>query len=356
MGLHDRLLGQSALDAVPETAPFAQLADYAHARGISLHGIAPGSASDGLKTGDRAVYLVEVAEGGQRRQWLAEITADSLTRAELSARPAIADTVRFTTTGTELRYHAASLAALKIAVTGPFFDRQAARAAAAAQRIESRVVVSPDYLGLGLDVTCRVWLQVRDNLKKRRSEGPLASDLTLRLEASTKPFPERMVEETRRMAALAGFFPEDERPFFGMELALEQFARIAQAAPAASGPFFSVVEKPSWWSQMTHLGVDWSVTSSPRDIERLDGRPWGAGGPVFRLPFTLLANGQAALEGDMAVTSPRPPLLLCAGILGIAAHDPSSAERLLALRLLSAECHASSGSPAVAAGQGGQSR
>ena len=204
--------------------------------------------------------------------------------------------------------------ALRVRFLGPFAQGAPVRSAMP-EELE-RVLVSPELLRLGLDQTCRIWVRIQANLQQLRSGGA-PSDLFLPLESSTARFPDEIVEKTRAAAARIGFTADDESAFYGMELALESFVRIVESSPAAETILRGVVEQPSLWSRLTHLGVDGNVTTSPRDIRPIDPNPWGLPAAAYRLPFGLSLNGQPALDGTLAVTEPRPPLLASAGILGL---------------------------------------
>ena len=65
---------------------------------------------------------------------------------------------------------------------------------------------------------------------------------------------------------------------------------------------------------------------------------WGAvadgAGEVYALPMQLRLNGQPALLFQMAVVTPRPPLLMSAGIIGLVATRPDGKGPVLMLRVV----------------------
>ena len=123
---------------------------------------------------------------------------------------------------------------------------------------DERVLANPEFLGLGLDKTCRIWVRLQANLKKIRADGRgRCYDLFLPLESSTAQFPKSVVARTRVTAAEIDFTPEDERPFYGMELAFRGlYPDRVQSSPAAGKILGELVERPSLWSTLTHLGIE----------------------------------------------------------------------------------------------------
>jgi len=331
------LAGAGAQAALPETAPLPAVAAYAQARGIPISGVELAPEGEGPRAGDSVTLLVELSTGKLHRQWLAIVQAGKLDAAEQNARPPIGDVVRYTTTGNELRYRVTANAALQLRFIGPFCDvlPDDPRSAVPHEQSE-RILASPEFLGLGLDQTCRIWVRIRDNLRQIRAAGGSHSDLFLPLESSTARFPDSLVERTRAAAATINFTRDDERPFYGMELALEAFVRIIQSSPAAGKILGEMVERPSLWSTFTHLGIDGKVTALPQDIRAIDPAPWGIALPAYRLPFELSLNSQPALGGDLAVTAPRAPLWVCAGILEINATSPNDPGKRLLISVLAA--------------------
>jgi hypothetical protein len=61
------------------------------------------------------------------------------------------------------------------------------------------------------------------------------------------------------------------------------------------------------------------------------------GTKAYALPWAATLNKRDALDVTMIVTSPRPPLLTCGGILGLLAQDPEDPAKYLTLRVISAK-------------------
>src|SRR5262249_24097528 len=99
-----------------------------------------------------------------------------------------------------------------------------------------------------------------------------------------------------------------------------------------------VIRKPSLWSVIRHVGVTVNLRINVKGMMPADPKPWGAlaGDAPYYFPLTLDLNGQPALNGTFIVTSPRPPLLSCGGIIGMLAEKPGDNETYLILRIVSA--------------------
>src|SRR2546422_9385059 len=59
-------------------------------------------------------------------------------------------------------------------------------------------------------------------------------------------------------------------------------------------------------------------------------------GPVYHLPLVLKLNKDPALTLTFVVTSPNPPLLACAGVVGLLAEKPGQTQNYLTFRVLTA--------------------
>jgi hypothetical protein len=85
-------------------------------------------------------------------------------------------------------------------------------------------------------------------------------------------------------------------------------------------------------------GVKASFDIDHNAVAVLTTAGWGlpADPPVYALPATLTINNHPALKLTLLVTAPRPPLLVCGGIVGFLAENPAEAETYLTLRIVSA--------------------
>lgn len=120
-------------------------------------------------------------------------------------------------------------------------------------------------------------------------------------------------------------------------LALSQVLRIARESPILRPLLYEVVDPPSVWSVIAHLGVRLSTRMHFDDVRAVGGEPLGAAiVPAWSLPHELLINGAPALQSHILVTDPRSPLTLCAGILAITSTHPTDPSRVFTMRLLAA--------------------
>lgn len=94
------------------------------------------------------------------------------------------------------------------------------------------------------------------------------------------------------------------------------------------------------WSVLRHGGVKTFFRVDSKNVMLGDAAGWGlpANAPLYHLPLILELNDQPALNITLAVTAPQPPLLACAGVVGMMAAKPGDKERYLAVRIVSASC------------------
>ncbi|HEX5050298.1 MAG TPA: hypothetical protein VFZ65_00870 [Planctomycetota bacterium] len=131
--------------------------------------------------------------------------------------------------------------------------------------------------------------------------------------------------------------PEDWPESFRATVALGQLLGVVRRSAILRGLLYEVVDPPSIWSVVLHLGVSMSTRAyfdeaGPADAVAVGDRTV----PVWSLPHELLVNGDPALRSHILVTDPHSPLALCAGIVAITSVHPTDATRSFTMRLLSA--------------------
>lgn len=144
------------------------------------------------------------------------------------------------------------------------------------------------------------------------------------------------VEACRAMPADTGAgFPEAARKSVGALLCLLKL--VQEQAPLRS-VLIELVDAPSLWSLVTHLGVEINVGADFQDAWQPSGAPAATvgPGPVWAFPVNLSANGQPALEMLWFAVEPKGPLMLSGGVIGILGRDPSDPSRRLAVSWLGA--------------------
>ncbi len=131
--------------------------------------------------------------------------------------------------------------------------------------------------------------------------------------------------------------PEDWPETFRAQLALSQLLAIARKSPILRPLLYEVVDMPSLWSVITHLGARMSMRAHFDDVRVVEGEGIGdAAVPAWSLPHELLINGDPALQNHILVTDPHSPLALCAGILAITSVHPTDPSRVFTMRLVAA--------------------
>ena len=297
------LRGADGPDA-PVIVPLPAVAGWARAHAAALDQFAVPAGILPAGTGDAVTFLVSLRDGRAEQQWLVELQIANLTAAERAAMPQI-DSVFRSAGGPEVRFSASRSVALEVRTTGPF---SAAPPRAAPPTSHARALISPDFLGLGLDQSCRAW----SRFLKDGGGGPKA-----------KPMP-------------ADISPETLRALLGCFQALGEFFEVVQRTPGMHEILWAVVDRPSIWSILRHAGrvnpniiFDGTSATSPSPVWRRATRA-----EVYRMPLALELNQRPALRCALYVTAPAPPLLACAGIIGVDATPPSRPETRLAIRLV----------------------
>lgn len=297
-------------------APLPATVAAARANGLSLHGMAPPDARRGLKLGDGLTVLVSRTEGKKLRQWLIDLEATKVTEEE-QQRPF--DTTKFySSSGQEFSF-SGGRAALTIRVIGPLEMNAAGKGKAAAPKVvRRRILVSADFLSLGLDRVPALMLR----MKALQEKDPKFE--TGNLQFGDKPFPAKVVEETNRQPGLKFFTVEDQRAFIGSLIALREFIVTISRTPGLQDVMMSVVDIP-WWSIVRSLGHPSFGFQMRQGVRALKTNEAGlsAAGVVYAWPFRLTINDKESLLFQLAVVAPEPPLTVTAGVIGIASGQPS---------------------------------
>jgi len=314
-------------------APFAATRAVALKNQVPLQGYASWTERDRLATGDSVTLLVTESSTPARRQWLITITAESNSVA--SRRDDSSDDVRlFTNTGHEIRY-ANDPATLAMRIWGPFADTPTDKNESPQfpASEEARDAVNENFLRLGFAQACDAMMR----LHRARTDGRLAPDIMFSV--GIKPFPPPELAEGMQLVDAAGFSLEDERAIAGTVPALMEFFDIASRAPGLRGLVWELLKKPSIWSVISRIGrVDSGVRFHANEVSAIAAEPWGlpASTSVFQIPFTLELNDKPGLLCALAVTQPRPPLLVSAGILGLSVQSPQDDGKHIFLRVIAA--------------------
>jgi len=96
----------------------------------------------------------------------------------------------------------------------------------------------------------------------------------------------------------------------------------------------TVVDLP-WWAIVMHGGkLNVDLHALPFD-RKLGAAQWGVHGQdVYASSYLLLINDKPALLFQLALTAPKPPLTVCAGIIGFAAVAPDGKGPVLTFQVV----------------------
>ncbi|MES2694409.1 MAG: hypothetical protein V4773_13110 [Verrucomicrobiota bacterium] len=300
----------SAVDAPrPLTVPpLPAVLDHAKAGSIPIECIYVSPTADEGRIGDALTVLISAHESAKVRQWLVRFTLAAATPEERAAAKPMTATI--TVNEQKHVFTAGDPVALDVQTAGPF----SAQAKPPGEPKRSRVLVSPKLLGLGLD---------------RASEMMIRTPAPTPAEAGTSP------PATTTPPTTLSF--EDGQLFAGLFPSMMSFFQAVDSTPGLREILWSVLEKPSLWS-IARRGGKIDAGFNFGKASTASGADWGVPDmPCYRMELTLSLNGQPALECAFYVTSPRPPLLATAGIVGIVADSPKDKAKRVLIRVLSGQ-------------------
>jgi hypothetical protein len=127
----------------------------------------------------------------------------------------------------------------------------------------------------------------------------------------------------------------DVRPLAEATVSAVALLQIVQHDDVLSPLLWEVIEPPSLWSVVSHLGA--RIVLRPRFhalVDMLSPVP-ELKVPAWRLPLALNVNDDPALLIELFVADPTPPFALCGGVLGATARHPSKPGLEFSLLLLS---------------------
>jgi hypothetical protein len=311
------------LDSVP---PCASLVAVAEANHIPFEGIDRPAQDDRLDPGDSVSALITFFQkGGRRSQWLVYVEVVASNAAE-QAQKLPPPRVFYSSAGTKLQF-VSSPAFVAVRTLGPFVESSKASKPVKTGDKEARFALNRGFLGLGLNHTAAALYA----LKHAKTDQ--------RMWVRNAPFSEAEIVEGRKVAAALQLTPEQERGVIGGIPALESYFNVVQNTPGLSDILFDILDLPSAWSMIRNGGIkDVEFHFERERVEEANGAEWGVRefGPAYHLPFVIKLNKQTALNLTFVVTSPNPPLLACAGVVGLLAEKPGQPQNYLTLRVVSA--------------------
>ncbi len=330
---YDPLDWLRALKAAPNTEAIAAR------EGFVLHGIQAGSADAKPQAGDAVTALVELGplDGKQpAAQWLVRLQLAAKLSAD-SAKPRSSEATQYTNTGEKFTFYS-DQARMRLETLGPI---KAVTKPDQRLPVKHREIsVATDFLSLDLYRTALVLPRLRDSHGK----------LQLALRTGPKPYPAGEVNVQRPRALALNLTADDQRSFSGSLPALMQFLDIVRSTPDLQAILFQVLDKPSL-IDVFRSGANDTLNFNFLGGGHADGSelfwPGAKTGDFGTLAFDLVIFQKPVLTVVLYVTTPRAPLLVSAGIVGVVAFKPKPdmADKFVVIRVLSATAGAGMISP-----------
>jgi len=295
------------LKPIPAAPALVTAANLAH---VPMEGMSPLSGTNGLRPGDSATVLITFVEKKKQTQWLLQVEATAPEPAKPAEKPAkITVSSSF---GPPMKFESKP-APVKLQMLGPF-GAAGWKKPPKSEVTKAQFSLNEDFLGLGMDQAAAAvfrWSRTAD-FSKAVSSNALAA---------VKP-------TQAEQRAVCGTFP-----------ALMSYFEIVKHTEGLQGLLYKLVDMPSVWSIIRHRGlaVDFSFGNGLAPSVA-DPAEWNlpASVPAFYFPWMVRLNGQRALRVTLVTTSPRPPLLICGGVVGVLLEQIGDDETYMTMRLVSA--------------------
>jgi hypothetical protein len=314
-------------DPLTALRPADDLVRFAAAAAVPLQGIAlaPNAAAAGT---DGVTMLLELHKGREVRQWIVRVQTARLTEAERAKpAPAPAPLVIHMSTGRTFTY-GYTAQPLVVEFMGPF--AVGGEAARPAPEVKHAVVtVNGEYLRQGMAAYCASAVEI----KRRMQEAGIKNFIYF---GGSGPMSAEGIAKSKQSMGTFVLTEAEDRLAFSIYLALTTFFDAAGRVPACQAVLTEVVDLPSLWSILRHVGVRMDFNYSWSESAVVDSPPAGVPGPMYTLPVTVMLNGRPGVKATIAVVPPNPPLEACAGIYAMCIEHPADASRRLFLRVLAA--------------------
>lgn len=313
-------------------APFDALRAAATAGGIPLENIDPPVSGSAVSPGDCMTALLTLHKKGRLpMQWL--VCFQATNGAKQVAREETSPMVMYTSTGNKFEF-ARSLVGLRVRTIGPFAGPEVPHQPVFQDKC-ALLSVNKDYLSIGFDRGAAAAFRW-DNFNPKQD----ADDFMRSFSFGHAPFGSSQVDYDRKLAARLSVTPEEERSVVGWIPALTSYFDTVQQTPNLRSILMEVMDKPSFWSVVRNLGVTASMGLSYDNVGPLSPAVQGfpSSTPIYSLSAVVNINDRQALNLTMIAAAPRPPLLICGGIVGLLAENPEDADNYLTVRVVSAHC------------------
>jgi hypothetical protein len=314
----------AVLEKLRPVEPCPAAVAWAQGAKIPMNQIDSTAEGDLLNSGDSITGLITLHEKGAReKQWLAysEIVA-STPKDDLNKQTQ--PMVFYTTLGNKFEFKSSPVM-VNVRTIGPFVEASDKRKPKVEEE-SARFPLDKGYLSLGLERAVAAVLKFNGN----KEHGNYAF--------GPKPFSDSEIAKGRKLADATHITADDERALCGSCPALLSYFDFCQHTPGLQDICFKVVDMPSVWSMIRHVGVTANLEFQTEKFRAADAFAWECSGntPVYYFPMLLELNGQPALRVTLVVTSPKPPLLGCGGIVGMLAEKPKEKETYVTFRVISA--------------------
>lgn len=318
--------GSNAIARLNPVVPWPALIAAAQANRIPLDQIDPAIKGDRLDPGDSVTALITLFQkGAPHRQWLVYLEAVAPDEKERAEKPGPPMVLYSSFGGTQ---KCVSVPAFVVVRTlGPFVQVAKGKKPGKAPEKRARFALNKGFLGLGLHHAAAACLALK--------QGPVRGDWTIK----HSPFSEAEVAKGRELAARVPLTAQQEHGLMGAIPAMLSYFEVVQESPGLSDIFFEVVDLPSAWSLLRNRGIrSVGILFGRKGMRQTQGMLWNLpeSAPTYHLPVDLHLNDHLALNLTFVVTRPNPPLLACAGVVGLLAEKPDDPETYLTLRVLSA--------------------
>ena len=310
------------LNAVP---PCASVVAVAEAKRIPLGRIDPQTETNRLDPGDSISALITLFEKGKwRNQWLVYLEVVAPNEKERVEKPEAPMVLYSSFGGTQSCVSAPAFVVVR--TLGPFTESTKRVNPAKAPEKSARFALNKGFLSLGFHHAAAAF--------QRFDQGSVHGSWTVK----HTPFTDAEIARGQELAAQLKLTADEEHALIGSIPALFSFFEVIQNAPGLTDIFFDIVDLPSVWSLVRNAGIKGVGIHFRKGVTEAKPALWGLPDrtPAYHLPLVLELNQQPALKLTFVVTSPDPPLLACAGVVGLLAERPDNAQKHLTLRILSA--------------------
>jgi hypothetical protein len=283
---------------------------------------------------DAVVFWIGTLSGQRRQQWLLQVKRGTATPGEL-ARHKQRDVTEYLSWGSKVTFQS-DAEALDLWLAGPVDATDGHASMAPPQTHAARVFVPSGYMRLGLDNSVRALMFLAGRVHALQTEDPKFKEASLY--ALAHPVPAEHVAQAKPFGDRIGMSPELERAWAGGYVALQSFYTCVESVDALQDIAGVAVQRPSLW-KLARLATGTSFAVGFGEPIRLDPIPpalLSVGHETFQLPYAFSLGRDHLVDGVMAVTSPTPPLDVCAGIIAFMAVHPSHPDRVVEAIAISA--------------------